>query len=226
MMAEIERRFSNLIKRALGSAASDKGLVQTVKIDVHVNDGSHDVERWQQLGLASMPVDGDAALVLSVAGHRFVVALDDLKNRPKDLDNGEVVLWHRNGDEVRLKNGNTIHAKTKDFIVDARDSFTVNSKAVAINATESYALSTTLATLNVSTRMTVTSPMVVMDVVSSHFTGTVKTVGLLTMSGGFAAAPVVGGGTNAVSGDLLINGRSFMAHNHDDPVSGNTGGVN
>lgn len=123
----------NLIKRGRINSAAE-GVLQTVKLEVSGIDVSADVERWQQLGLATMPNDGVAALVLSIAGHRFVIALEDTDNRPKDLQKGEVALWHANGDRITLKDDNTVHVKTKHYVVESENSYTVKTKQFNVEA--------------------------------------------------------------------------------------------
>lgn len=110
--------LNKLVRRSTAISDVEEGvLIQVVDLDMTSTDGSKKVERWQQYGFTSRPVSGAHALVISVKGHRFVVALDHLKDRPKDLAPAEVAVWHKNGDRIHFKDNNEIHAKTNLFKV-------------------------------------------------------------------------------------------------------------
>lgn len=222
-LIDIKRSLANLIKIGQVSQVKDD-LLQTMRIDINAIDASDDVARWQQLGFASKPVEADAALVLSVAGHRFVVAVDDLENRPKALKGGEVMMWHRQGHHVHLKDGQVINAKCKRMVIDAEDEYVVNTKKAVTNA---------------STRAVINTPMTrVSDVLNvggaavfaSTITSGPLTAAAITANGGISglAAATFGSlsANSATIASLTVNGKDVGNHKHIAPASGGqTGGM-
>lgn len=205
----IKRALANLMK--IGHVSDvNEGLMQTLRVDVNAIDASDDVQRWQQLGFASKPVDGDAALVVSVAGHRFVVAVDDLASRPKDLSAGEVALWHRDGHEVRLKNGQVINAQCKRMVINAEDEFVVNTKKAVTNA---------------STRAVVNSPLTRVSAMLN--VGGITTLGATVNVTGAATFAGVLNTAGAMSTPAIsVSGKDYAGHTHIDAEGRETSGVN
>lgn len=89
------------IKRCTATVTSD-GLQQLVKVEVYGNDVSEDVEHHQPYGMAANVGTGTGLLV-TVAGHQFVIGLDNAGDRVKGLSPGEVCLWSKFGQRVHLK---------------------------------------------------------------------------------------------------------------------------
>lgn len=106
------------IQRGTSRNTTEGKSSQTVTVDIIDNDSSDEVERWQNYGLASSPVDGSQALVVTTGGHRVVVALDETAVRPK-LGSAEVCLYHREGHQIHLKAGRIIELTADKFIVNA-----------------------------------------------------------------------------------------------------------
>lgn len=122
-LLKLKASVANLFKRCKVAAVDNSSGVQTVDVQVYINDGSASVERLQQYGFSAHPdADGDlAGLVVSVNGQRFLLALDDPKYRPKDALPGEVDVWHKNGVRIRLKNDETAEVICKKFLVKASE---------------------------------------------------------------------------------------------------------
>lgn len=122
-LAKVRAALLNLIKRIRVSAVDNSGLIQTVTVELYSNDKSEMVERHQQYGHCSHPdPESDlAGVVVTVAGQRFVLALDDPKHRPKDAEPGEVDVWHKNGVRMRLKNDETVETICKQYLVKASE---------------------------------------------------------------------------------------------------------
>lgn len=131
-----------------------------------------------------------------------VTLADDVGNF-LELNSGERRWTVQNGDGSYLKvdkrtilgyAADLIHLKTKDYILDASNSITENTSAATLNASATITRNTATYAANVSATTTFTTP-------TATFTGMVNTLGLLTMSGGFAAIP---GGGGAVSGSITV----------------------
>jgi len=104
LIAPLKRKVSLMVGRAVLKAVDDSKKVQTVKAALLSDEVSEDVERYQEYGFSSVPFAESEAVVVFVGGNRahgIVVATDDRARRPKNLTEGDVVLYTDKG--VRLK---------------------------------------------------------------------------------------------------------------------------
>lgn len=110
------REIDNRIKRALGSirlafrgvAALVKaaGAVQLVQLDALQGEQLQDAELFQHYGMTSNPPAGTMAIVLPIGGrtaHGIVIATEHGSYRLKSLASGEVALYSRFGQVVKLR---------------------------------------------------------------------------------------------------------------------------
>lgn len=109
-----------------------EGLVQRVRGDAMEQDGKDDIERFQDYGFAANPVDGQG-LKIDWQGHTIVLRMDRLAERPQ-LAAHEVTVWHKEGHKVTLKDGRLIEVECDRMVVNASESYEVNTKTVKINA--------------------------------------------------------------------------------------------
>lgn len=84
----------------------------TVQVALAAGEIRSDVPLMQQYGLASRPVPGSDAIIIFVGGDRtrgLAIATGDQRNRPTDLQPGEVCLYHpRTGSRIWLKEDGSI----------------------------------------------------------------------------------------------------------------------
>jgi phage baseplate assembly protein V len=106
VVAPLRARVMNMIARAVVQRADDSKRLQLLQLGVLDGETRGDLERFQQYGFTSVPLEGAEAVVLFVAGrrdHGLVVAVDDRRFRPKNLQPGEVALYDQNGTLVVCK---------------------------------------------------------------------------------------------------------------------------
>lgn len=108
------------------------GHVQRASVQVFDNLSRTAIERLQDYGFAAAPTDGNG-LVLSVAGHMFILRMDKPTGRP-DLGTDEVAVWHKDGHHIILKSGKVIDVDCETFNIKAN---LVNIDAPNINAPQS-----------------------------------------------------------------------------------------
>lgn len=130
LIAPLRRRVQLMVGRAVLKAIDDSKKVQSVKVALLSDEVSEDVERYQEYGFTSVPFEGCEAVAVFVGGNRahgIVVATDDRSMRPKDLNPGDVALYHDTGvrvlvsrdeDEVHLGNAPKEYVALANLVLD------------------------------------------------------------------------------------------------------------
>lgn len=123
LMAPLRSRVANMVSRAVVNLANDSAKLQLLQLGLLDGETRDKVERFQQYGFTSVPLEGAEAVVMFVGGrrdHGLVVAVDDRRYRMKGLANGEVAIYTDEGDHVHIKRGGTIEVKAAtEVIVDS-----------------------------------------------------------------------------------------------------------
>lgn len=98
-------RIQLMIGRAILSAISDSGKIQTAQAQLLADEVQDDVERIQEYGFTSVPLPGAEGVVVFVGGNRdhgLLIATDDRRYRLVGLEAGEVALYDDLGQKVHL----------------------------------------------------------------------------------------------------------------------------
>lgn len=114
----IKNAIANMLARAVVKLTDDTKKCQTAQVELGADgDGNPeiraDVERPQNYGFTSRPLDGAEAFVAFLGGkrdHGVVIAVEDRRYRVKSLEKGEVAIYTDQGDKIVLKRGGTIEA--------------------------------------------------------------------------------------------------------------------
>lgn len=103
----LRRKIRKMLSRAVIKAVDDSLKAQGLQITLYADEVREDVERFQEYGFTSVPVEGAEAICLSLGGerdHPVVVATEDRRYRPKDLSEGDVAIYELdNGVRVYLE---------------------------------------------------------------------------------------------------------------------------
>lgn len=105
------RAFRALTRVTL-SKIDDSKKVQEVDINILQDETKEGVERFQNYGFSSVPLKQKGkqvaeAIVAFLGGNRshgVVIATDDRRYRPKDLKEGESVIYDHQGQQIHLSN--------------------------------------------------------------------------------------------------------------------------
>lgn len=106
LLRPLQTRIANLVSRATVSRVDDSQKMQSLQLEVLAEETREGVERVQNYGFTSVPLEGAEAVVLFVGGrrdHGLAVAVDDRRHRLKGLQPGEVALYSESGSTVVLK---------------------------------------------------------------------------------------------------------------------------
>lgn len=117
LLQPLNRRLMDVVARAVVERLDDSKEAQLAQLGILDGEVRDTVERFQNYGFTSVPLEGAEAVVLSVGGHRdhcLVVAMDDRRYRLRDLEPGEVAVFHKDGAKVHLKADGSVELTSKD----------------------------------------------------------------------------------------------------------------
>jgi phage baseplate assembly protein V len=120
LVRPLETRVANMVTRAVIKLVDDSMKLQTLQLAVLTDEVRDDIERVQNYGFTSVPLEGAEAAVVFVGGrrdHGLAVAVDDRRYRVKDLKAGEVAVYTDQGDKVVIKRGGTIEVTAATKVV-------------------------------------------------------------------------------------------------------------
>lgn len=106
------RRVRLSLGRGIVRLVSDAGGIQKIQLDMRANETRSNLERFQEYGFSSVPLDGAEAAVVFLGGstdHGIIVAVDDRRYRIKGLQGGEVAIYTDEEDSIILKRNREIH---------------------------------------------------------------------------------------------------------------------
>lgn len=99
-------KLTDLISRAIVRVVNDVKKIQAVQAVLLADETRDDIERAQNYGFTSVPLDGAQAIVLNVDGrrdHSIAIVVDDRRYRLTGLANGEVAVYDQTGTSIVLK---------------------------------------------------------------------------------------------------------------------------
>ena len=192
----------NLISRGVVTRTDDAPKMQTLQITLLEDEVQDGVERFQQYGLTSRPLEGAEAVCFFVGAdrsHPVVLAVDDRRFRFTTLKPGEVCLYTDEGDSILFGRDRHITISTMHLSATIED-----------------------ATINAASRVMVNTP-------ETEFSGHVTIRKGITWGGtanGLDGPARMEGGLTNTGGEITSNGKVLDSHVHTgvEPGGGTTGG--
>ncbi len=111
LLAPLKVRIANMIARSVVQIVDDSMKMQTLQLGVLEDETREGIERAQNYGFTSVPLEGAEAIVAFVGGrrdHGIAIVVDDRRYRLKSLQNGEVAMYTDEGDSIVIKRGGTV----------------------------------------------------------------------------------------------------------------------
>ena len=116
LLGPLQDRLRAIAVRGIVRLVKDTTMLQELQVSLLAGEVVGRAERFQEYGLTSQPRLPDSngaaeAVVLRIGGareHPVIVALDDRRFRPTDLQPGEVSLYTHEGTRVNLKAGGKV----------------------------------------------------------------------------------------------------------------------
>ncbi len=225
-----KKHYGDLIRNAAPTRVvlirtDDEKKMQTHQVKGLSGEVFEDVEYFQPYGFTSRPPRGSEAVAFPVGGdrgHLIILACSDRAVRKKDMEEGEVGFYHRNGDYVYLKDGNKLETQTKEATTNAEDKAVTNTKEFEANAAET-------AKINGGEKVDVAAPEIGLtgDLSvtgqgggpgNTVIKGDVRIIGNLVVTGNITV-----GGDITAGGDVVAGGVSLRDHVHPGCQGGATG---
>lgn len=103
--ADGTNKVNLMVGRGLIVAANDDSAIQTAQVGFMADEPADDVERIQEYGFTSVPLQGAECVAVFVGGNRdhgLLVAVDDRRYRLQGLKGGEVAIYDDLGQKVHL----------------------------------------------------------------------------------------------------------------------------
>lgn len=105
LTAPLRRRVRLMVSRAILTALNDGPGIQILQVKLLANEVRDSVERFQNYGHTSYPLSGSEGIMVCVSGNRdhgVVIALDDRRYRPKNMQPGESAHYDDLGQKIHL----------------------------------------------------------------------------------------------------------------------------
>jgi phage baseplate assembly protein V len=102
---ELSRRIAMSTTRGRMSLVDDAKKLQQVQVQLFADETKDNVERFQQYGFTSVPLEGAEVLCVFLGGgrdHAIVNAIDDRRHRLTDLKAGDVAIYNDTGAKIVL----------------------------------------------------------------------------------------------------------------------------
>lgn len=138
-LAPLLRRIRVSIARGIVSLINDGSAHQTLQVVLREGEPADDIERLQEYGFFSVPLEGAEALCVAVGGkqdHLVVACVADHRYRPTSGQAGDTGLYHYQGHQIRLEKDGVIRITGKTLICEIEDEITMNSARINLNAEE------------------------------------------------------------------------------------------
>lgn len=124
LLEPIRVRVRMLICRAIVSMVDDSKAIQIVQLNLTKDDVKDGIERVQNYGFTSKPLNGAEAVALFLQGNRdngLCIAIDDSRYRMNNLPDGGVAMYDHDGNYVKMTkdNGIEIEAPNKKVTIKA-----------------------------------------------------------------------------------------------------------
>lgn len=137
-LAPLLRRIRLSVARGIVSLISDASPGhQTVQVVLRNGEPADEIERLQEYGFFSVPLEGAEALTVAVSGkqdHLVVACLADHRYRPREGEAGDVGIYHYLGHEIRLEEEGVIRIKAKKLICEIEEEIGMTAPDMTLNS--------------------------------------------------------------------------------------------
>lgn len=116
MLRPLSVRVANLISRVVIKRVDDAKKVQELQVEALADEVVDEVERFQNYGFTSKPLEGAEAVLLSVGGrreHSYCLGVEDRRYRIVNLSDGEVAVYNDTGAKIVMKANGDIEITPK-----------------------------------------------------------------------------------------------------------------
>lgn len=130
-LRELARKARLAVGLALIKRSYDAPGIQRLQLSLLKGEVREEVNRYQDYGFSSHARAGASAVAVAVGGsrnHLAILVADDARYRKRDLAEGEVAIYHWEGDYILFRNGREI-----EVVAGARVRVTAPEVIIAAN---------------------------------------------------------------------------------------------
>lgn len=109
VIAPLKRKILLSVAHGLIEATKDDGPIQLVQATFLADETKNDVRKMHHFGFSSNAPAGSELIAVSVAGNReaaVIIASENREFRHKGLDEGDAIIYNKNGKLIHLKGDN------------------------------------------------------------------------------------------------------------------------
>lgn len=128
-MPPFANKFNSII-RGVVKLVDDTKKIQVMQVSMMANQTRSKLQRLQNYGFSSKPLPGAETLVMFIGGSHdngVVMGTDDGRYRPKNLKDGETIIYNDKGTTIHLKESGDVEITTAGDVINN----CVNYKIVA-----------------------------------------------------------------------------------------------
>lgn len=129
LINELKRKILLAVGIGILRIIDDTKKIQKCQISLMDNETHSNVDRYQEYGFSSVPLPGAQAVAVSIAGSRdnsIIIATEDGRYRPLNLNPGEVTIYNQLGDKIVIKQNRTIEITAPNVIINGNLQVTGN----------------------------------------------------------------------------------------------------
>lgn len=144
---ELSRRVAMTTTRGRMALVDDKKKLQQVQVELLADETKDGVERFQQYGFTSVPLEGAEVLCVFLGGgrdHGVVLSIDDRRYRLTDLKAGDVAIYNDTGAKIVIGRDRTItidcdkrHEESSEEVTIKTKTFKVDCETLELTASSS-----------------------------------------------------------------------------------------
>jgi phage baseplate assembly protein V len=146
-LSTLNNAIRNMVARGVLETGDDTQGVQVLGLSLMDGERKDNVERFQNYGFSSMPMNEAEAIVIFPGGDRsagVIIAMDERGSRMTGLQPGEVAMYNNAGNSVILHTDGSIEITAieqvqiwaKKLLVDVEEDVTINAKTAVLNTEE------------------------------------------------------------------------------------------
>jgi phage baseplate assembly protein V len=146
-LSTLNNAIRNMIARGVLETGDDTQGVQVLGLSLMDGERKDNVERFQNYGFSSMPMNEAEAIVIFPGGDRsagVIIAMDERGSRMTGLQPGEVAMYNNAGNSVILHTDGSIEITAieqvqiwaKKLLVDVEEDVTINARTAVLNTEE------------------------------------------------------------------------------------------
>ena len=150
-LQNLKNRIMTMIGRCILAATKDDGDFQIVQLKGFGDVSLDGVKRYQNYGLATNVPPGAKGIKAAIGSNHedlAVLILDHPEFRVKNLKNGEVVLFDKNGQQIFFKENGTIEVKGNEKVSITTKELLQTLEKLTVAASTSISMTT--GTLSIS----------------------------------------------------------------------------